>query len=180
MFSLQNDLTGKCFLAALRGVGSRLFFGDASMTDSFLSEEVFKDSQMELEARMGLLQQIAAVLTDAASENLPVGKLERGIKKMDLSNEQVEAFVKYWRTEGPRIQGQLRSKTDWSPRLVKVQWRVDHKTRSKNIADLNDPVAIMEIATTTSSLKFEADPATVQRLLNECANIEERLQAFTQ
>jgi len=79
--------------------------------------------------------------------------LPSGARQVDLTEEQGQAFVKFWRNQKSKIHDVLVSQSLWTNRLSAVNWRIDVKTKSKNIQDLNEPAAIVELEIKTPAGK---------------------------
>jgi len=53
--------------------------------------------------------------------------------------------VKFWRNQKAKVHDVLVSQSIWTNKLSSVNWRIDVKTKSKVIQDLNQPAAIVEL-----------------------------------
>lgn len=51
--SLSLDLDARHFLALTKGIGKMVFFGDTEITQEFLHEQLFGNSQIEKESEQG-------------------------------------------------------------------------------------------------------------------------------
>ena len=61
-----------------------------------------------------------------------------------LSEGQKNGFVKFWKAQKQKIHDQRVKDALWGSRLKTFSWRIDLKTKSKHIRELNDPTAIFE------------------------------------
>lgn len=66
-------------------------------------------------------------------------------KEGGLSEEQAAALRKFWKANKAKIHDSIVSQTMWGNTLQKVSWRVDLKSQSRNLEQINIPTAIMEI-----------------------------------
>lgn len=62
-----------------------------------------------------------------------------------ISEEQANAFRKFWKTHKNKIHDSLIMNSNWSNSLKKVSWRIDVKSQSKSVDQIHEPTAIMEL-----------------------------------
>jgi hypothetical protein len=105
-----------------------------------------------------------------------------------LSNTQQELLLKYWRLQKPKIQEFLRSKSSWSNSLLRLQWRIDIKSKSKNNPELNEPTSILELTigkqadkeepTKHNIVRFEMNKEQLDDIVKQFTAIQDQLQAL--
>lgn len=68
-------------------------------------------------------------------------------KKRDapLTEEQASAVRKFWKLNKSKIHESIVSQTMWGNRLEKILWRIDLKSQSRHVNQINAPSAIMEL-----------------------------------
>jgi hypothetical protein len=65
-----------------------------------------------------------------------------------ITEEEAKVLSKFWRNHKNKIHDALVAATSWNNSLKCVNWRIDVKSQSKNIDQLNIPTAIMEFQVT--------------------------------
>ena len=62
-----------------------------------------------------------------------------------LTEGQKQGFLKFWKAQKQKIHEQLVKDALWGSRLKAFSWRIDVKTKSKHIRELNEPTAVLEL-----------------------------------
>eukprot|EP00052_Salpingoeca_macrocollata_P034156 m.10649 g.10649 ORF g.10649 m.10649 type:complete len:186 (-) comp6030_c0_seq1:23-580(-) len=178
----------KLYHALLNGLCQRLYFGDETMTAEFLKGELY--SEMPEEEFQMLHKSAERLLTNIVSSDMDFAKLERFLgaqaaKKTEgaLTEEQAQAFAKFWKAQRSKVQERLSELSCWEKKLAAVSWRVDVKTKSRHIEELNDATGILELKLDQGSgksaevVQVEVDRTQLNTLLREVAAIEQELKA---
>lgn len=146
MASVSAD---KNVLGLLNGLARRQYFGEVEITDSFLHGELFPDlSDEEFEAT---LKKFESVMRNIVGSDMDYNQLEAFLqsqtKKREgaLTLEQAAAFMKFWRSQKNKIHDSLVQKALWGNQLKDISWRVDLKTQARHVAQINSPVAVVEM-----------------------------------
>ena len=66
-------------------------------------------------------------------------------RESPLTEDQAAAIRKFWKTNKSKIHESIISQTMWGNTLHKVSWRIDLKSQSRHINEINTPSAIMEL-----------------------------------
>lgn len=88
----------------------------------------------------------------------------QSIASADMDSNQLEAFLtaqtkkpggittdhaiviaKFWKNQRAKIHESLINQSKWENSLKNISWRVDLKTQSRHIDQMNSPVAIVEM-----------------------------------
>ena len=91
-----------------------------------------------------LLQSMAMIDMDL---NQAEAFLSSQVKKRDggITDNQSKVYIKFWKNNKTKIHDKLVSKCIWDNTLKNMSWRIDVKTRSKDVEQINTPVAIVEL-----------------------------------
>lgn len=90
--------------------------------------------------------------------------LFQSIASADMDSNQLEAFLtaqtkkpggittdhaivvaKFWKNQRAKIHESLINQSKWENSLKNISWRIDLKTQSRHIDQMNSPVAIVEM-----------------------------------
>jgi hypothetical protein len=85
--------------------------------------------------------------------------------QLKLSDGQRQGFLKFWKAQKGKVHEARVRDALWGPRLKAFSWRIDVKTKSKHIRDLNEPTAIVEldVASTTSGVRVTGNAQERER-----------------
>ena len=73
--------------------------------------------------------------------------LSSQVKKRDggLTEDQAKVFQKFWKLHKSRIHESLVQSCVWNNRLKNLSWRIDIRSRSRHVDQLNATTAIVEM-----------------------------------
>ncbi|XP_064622669.1 COMM domain-containing protein 1-like [Lineus longissimus] len=180
----------KKFLGLLNGLAKRIYYGESDITDDFLKAELYPNlSEEEFRLQTAKCQRLIKTM---ASSDMDFDKLEAFLisqtKKRDgaITEEEAKVFSKFWRNHKTKIHDTLIAATSWNNSLKSVNWRIDVKSQSKNIDQLNIPTAIMEFQVTEGLDKakepevvlFEMDEEKLTNVLSNMQEIEKQINAY--
>jgi hypothetical protein len=125
-----------------------------------------------------------------AEENWDVSKLERILKKTQLTPENQKTLIAFWTNEKDKIHDFVVKKSKWNNSLSSLSWRVDMKTASKNVAEINEPVAIFEFGSETGTngvervpvqqaVRFEMNRAQIGDMITTLDNIQKKIDEMS-
>ncbi|XP_059168676.1 COMM domain-containing protein 1-like [Physella acuta] len=177
----------KCFLALLTGLSRRYYHGHTELTDDVLKEEIYPNASQDDFNRLN--SRIAGLLKNMVSADMDMTQLEAFLsaqirkKEGGLSEEQAAALRKFWKANKAKIHDSIVSQTMWGNTLQKVSWRVDLKSQSRNLEQINIPTAIMEIHLADNLnkskgpevVRFEMNENKVNDMLKNMHEIEEEI-----
>jgi len=146
----MTSLPATSFRALLSGLAKRLFYGEAALTNESLVERLWGSSGeggVDTVAALAEVQTWEEFLSGAAANSWDVGKVEEVLLKTSVSADHVKVFATFWNAEREKIHTALVRTSNWNGRLKKVSWRADMKTMGKTGADLNEPLALLELRT---------------------------------
>ncbi|KAH9499614.1 COMM domain-containing protein 1 [Bulinus truncatus] len=180
----------KCFLALLNGISRKNYYGHPEITEDYLKQEIYPDSSQEDFTRIcsranGLLKSLVSADMDMTQlEVFLTAQMKR--KEGGLSEEQAAALRKFWKANRSKIHDCIVSQTMWGNSLQKVSWRVDLKSQSRHVEQINTPTAIMElhIVDNIKNLKvpevvrFEMDETKISTMLSSMQEIQDQIDKF--
>lgn len=172
------------FAALLTGVMKKIFEGNDAISSTMLKEQVFLDSSETVEEIGAMMNSCADILNKAAFENSELPKFEGLLSESgSFSSIQTDVFTKFWGLNRLKVHDAICKDLTWSDSLEKFAWRIDVKTKSRTVAEMNDPVAIVELKVKgddkerdTRSVRFEMDNAQLEEVLSKLSVIEGVIQ----
>jgi len=177
----------KLFGAFLNGIFKGIYEKDPDITVDFLKEHIFKDNQdVTVEDLRTLYENCSNVIQKAALHDWELLDLESYLKQSNFSDEQQEVFLKFWRTQKNKIHDIIIKDTTWNNTLQKMSWRIDSKTKSKKVAEMNELTAIVEMVVgnnqqkdknqnNTQVIQFEMDRDQLAKVIGEINTIQKQL-----
>ena len=139
----------KNFVGLLNGLARRTYFSEENITDDFLKQELFPDlSQDEFDA---LLKRCDNLLKNIVAADMDFNQLEafltsqRRRRQGAITEGQAAAIVKFWKSQRSKIHDVIVDKSRWNSRMKELSWRIDFKSRTRHVEQLNTPVAIVEL-----------------------------------
>jgi len=174
--------SAKLFGPLLQGVLRSLYEG-VEVTPETLKQEIYSDvNDATLEAISELFELSKQIISKAAKDDLEVSQFETLVQKESaLSTAQQELFVKFWKAQRPKIHDYVYRKVRWNNSLQKISWRIDVKTKTKAVTDVNEPTAIVEMNIGKNKeqdqklVRFELDKEQLAQVLLQINNIQQQL-----
>lgn len=174
--SLTNDLTGKYVMALVNGLIKMNFYGDDSITKSFLIAELFQQSKLDATVQSEFVESLSKVLISAAQSNAELDVFTQLMKDNGMNDEQATGAEQIWKKESSKIHDRLVSNSSFaapSPLTTAsstgIEWRVDVTAHSRFAGELNQPVAIVQLKNNASSSSLTSTNAA-STLLNSSNN----------
>ncbi|KAM9271709.1 COMM domain-containing protein 1 [Morus bassanus] len=174
--------------ALLSGIAQAAFCGSAGITEELLRGQLYPEAAPEefraLRAKMGgLLQSIASA--DMDLNQLEAFLTAQTKKQGGITSDQAAVIAKFWKNHRIKIHESLISQSRWDNVLKNMNWRVDLKSQSKHIDQINTPVAIVEMelgknGQESEFLCLEFDEAKVSQMLKKLSEIEKSMTLLTQ
>ncbi|XP_030346652.1 COMM domain-containing protein 1 isoform X2 [Strigops habroptila] len=125
-----------------------------------------------------------------ASADMDLNQLEAFLtaqtkKQGGITSDQAAVIAKFWKNHRMKIHESLIDQSRWDNVLKNMNWRVDLKSQSRHIDQINTPVAIVEmelgkIGQESEFLCLEFDEAKVSQMLKKLSEIEESMNSLTQ
>jgi hypothetical protein len=167
--SFQCSLEGRQFSALLNGISKRRFHNEASFTNEFLVEQLYAGQNMESDAVIAEIATFDDLFRKLANEHADASKLEALLGESALSADNQKILVNFWSKEREKIHESMATKSRWNSTFKQLGWRVDSRAASRNVAEINEPVAIFELNTNagkgvnseSSSMVVKAQKETV-------------------
>ncbi|XP_052533286.1 COMM domain-containing protein 1 isoform X1 [Tympanuchus pallidicinctus] len=179
---------GKALSALLGGIAQAAYYGKADITEELLRGQLYPEAAPEefraLRAKMGgLLQSIASA--DMDLNQLEAFLTAQTKKQGGITSDQAAVIAKFWKNHRVRIHESLVNQSCWDNVLKNMNWRVDLKSQSRHVDQINTPVAIVEMelgknGQESEFLCLEFDEAKVSQMLKKLSEIEDSMTALTQ
>ncbi|XP_025936502.1 COMM domain-containing protein 1 isoform X1 [Apteryx mantelli] len=174
--------------ALLGGIAQAAYYGKAGITEELLRGQLYPEAAPEefraLRAKMGgLLQSIASA--DMDLNQLEAFLTAQTKKQGGITSDQAAVIAKFWKNHRIKIRESLINQSRWDNVLKNMNWRVDMKSQSRHIDQINTPVAIVEMelgknGQESEFLCLEFDEAKVNQMLKKLSEIEESMTLLTQ
>ncbi|KAM6085853.1 COMM domain-containing protein 1 isoform 1-T1 [Theristicus caerulescens] len=134
--------------ALLSGIAQAAYYGNADITEELLRGQLYPEAAPEefraLRAKMGgLLQSIASA--DMDLNQLEAFLTAQTKKQGGITSDQAAVIAKFWKNHRIKIHESLINQSRWDNVLKNMNWRVDLKSQSRHIDQINTPVAIVEM-----------------------------------
>ncbi|XP_054053386.1 COMM domain-containing protein 1 isoform X3 [Rissa tridactyla] len=132
----------------LSGIAQAAYHGKAGITEELLRGQLYPEAAPEefraLRAKMGgLLQSIASA--DMDLNQLEAFLTAQTKKQGGITADQAAVIAKFWKNHRTKIHESLINQSRWDNVLKNMNWRVDLKSQSRHIDQINTPVAIVEM-----------------------------------
>ncbi|KAM6368260.1 COMM domain-containing protein 1 isoform 3-T3 [Alca torda] len=132
----------------LSGIAQAAYHGKAGITEELLRGQLYPEAAPEefraLRAKMGgLLQSIASA--DMDLNQLEAFLTAQTKKQGGITADQAAVIAKFWKNHRIKIHESLINQSRWDNVLKNMNWRVDLKSQSRHIDQINTPVAIVEM-----------------------------------
>ncbi|KAF2071957.1 hypothetical protein CYY_006732 [Polysphondylium violaceum] len=159
-------------------------YEDDTLTIETLHEMVFSETDVSLENVEAMYDKCKQVLKKAIYLDHNITSFETLVKE-DFTDVQQECFIKFWKINKKKIHEIIYKKTRFNNSLDKINWRIDLKTKSKNVNEMNEPVSIVELKLKNNNnklnsnniIKFEMDKSQLEETLQQINNIQKHLQS---
>uniref|UniRef100_A0A8C8R574 COMM domain-containing protein 1 n=1 Tax=Pelusios castaneus TaxID=367368 RepID=A0A8C8R574_9SAUR len=172
----------------LSGIAQATYYGHAGITEELLRGQLYPE--LAPHEFRSLLAKISGVLKSVASADMDLNQLEAFLtaqtkKQGGITADQAAVIAKFWKNNRTKIRESLINQSRWDNTVKKFNWRVDLKSQSRHIDQINTPVAIVEMelgknGQESEFLCLEFDEAKVNQMLKKLSEIEESITALTQ
>ncbi|PKK20610.1 copper metabolism (Murr1) domain containing 1 [Columba livia] len=186
--SLPPPEGSKPLSGLLGGIAQAAYYGNADITEELLRGQLYPEAAPEefraLRAKMGgLLQSIASA--DMDLNQLDAFLTAQTKKQGGITSDQAAVIAKFWKNHRMKIHESLINQSRWDNLLKNMNWRVDLKSQSRHIDQINTPVAIVEMelgknGQESEFLCLEFDEAKLSQMLKKLSEIEDSMTLLTQ
>ncbi|KAG8584131.1 hypothetical protein GDO81_008694 [Engystomops pustulosus] len=106
-------------------------------------------------------------------------------KQGGITAEQSLVIAKFWKNHKKKIRESVINQSKWENTLKGLKWRIDVKSQSRHVDQVNSAAAIveMEIGTKDKDSEFlciELNETKMNEVLKKLSEVEEGLAALTQ
>mmetsp|Transcript_19929 Transcript_19929/g.28648 ORF Transcript_19929/g.28648 Transcript_19929/m.28648 type:complete len:187 (-) Transcript_19929:123-683(-) len=143
MASLLCSLEGKSFQLLLNGLSKKLFYGE-DVSIEYLAEQLYTGMELEGAEVRAQIKSYEKLLRVAAFNNWDVSKFEEVLNSSNISPAHFRTALSFWTNEREKIHNSILRGCTWNNKLKQLSWRVDMKAASKNMPEINEPVAMIE------------------------------------
>ncbi|XP_072437712.1 COMM domain-containing protein 1 isoform X2 [Chiloscyllium punctatum] len=131
----------------LSGLVQLIYYRNSDITEQMLKEQLYPDLPQQ-DFRI-LLEKMAGILRSIASADMDLNQLEAFLtaqtkKQNGITPEQATVLTKFWKSHKVKIRESLINQSKWENCLRNLSWRVDLKSQSRHLDQINTPVAIVE------------------------------------
>lgn len=183
----QGQGEGAALAALLGGLAQITYFHNPAVTEQQLKAELYNNlSQHEFTL---LLEKMTGILRSITSADMDFNQLEAFLtaqtkKQKGITPDQAVVLTKFWKSHKDKIRECLINQSKWENCLRKFSWRVDLKTQSRHLDQINTPVALVELELgkndqETEFLCLELNENKVNQLLKKLTEIEESITALS-
>ncbi|EFA80769.1 COMM domain-containing protein 1 [Heterostelium album PN500] len=180
-------MEAKQFQSLLGFLLKREYEKDESLSSlSSLQEMIFSGSDLTEEFILSTYNKCINIIERASYSDVDLTAFESLIKDNDFTQQQQEGLTKFWKTNKKKIHDIVNRRTRFNNSLDKMSWRLDLKTKSKDVEEMNEPTAIVELDLTKNlrsstekkqqqqKIRFEMDRNQLQDTLEQI-NIIQKL-----
>ncbi|EGW00368.1 COMM domain-containing protein 1 isoform X1 [Cricetulus griseus] len=186
---MAGELEGsKSLSGLLSGLAQDAFHGHPGITEELLHSQLYPE--VPLEEFRPFLAKMRGILKSIASADMDFNQLEAFLtaqtkKQGGITCEQAAVISKFWKSHKTRIRESLVNQSRWDNGLRGLSWRVDGKSQSRHSAQIDTPVAIIELEFGKSGqesefLCLEFDEVKVKQTLKRLSEVEESISTLMQ
>ncbi|XP_053140266.1 COMM domain-containing protein 1 isoform X2 [Hemicordylus capensis] len=138
----------KPLLGLLNGIAQATYYGNTEITQELLRDQLYPEAAAQ---EFGaLLAKMTGIVKSIASADMDSNQLEAFLtaqtkKPGGITPDQAAVIAKFWKNHRVKIRESLINQSKWGNTLKNINWRVDLKSQSRHIHQLNSPVAIVEM-----------------------------------
>ncbi|XP_032068697.1 COMM domain-containing protein 1 isoform X1 [Thamnophis elegans] len=178
----------KPLLGLLNGIAQATFYGNTEITEELLREQLYPETASQ---EFGvLLAKMKGIVKSIASADMDSNQLEAFLtaqtkKPGGITTDHAIVIAKFWKNQRAKIHESLINQSKWENSLKNISWRVDLKTQSRHIDQMNSPVAIVEMELEKNGpeselLTMEFDETELNEMLKKLSEIEGSIISLTQ
>ncbi|KAM6460165.1 COMM domain-containing protein 1 [Liasis olivaceus] len=178
----------KPLLGLLNGIAQAIYYGNTEITEELLREQLYPEMASQefgvLFAKMkGIVKSIASA--DMDSNQLEAFLTAQTKKPGGITTDHATVIAKFWKNQRAKIHESLINQSKWENSLKSISWRVDLKTQSRHVDQMNSPVAIVEMELEKNGqeselLTVEFDEIELNEMLKKLSEIEDSIISLTQ
>uniref|UniRef100_A0A0F7ZBA0 COMM domain-containing protein 1 n=1 Tax=Crotalus adamanteus TaxID=8729 RepID=A0A0F7ZBA0_CROAD len=178
----------KPLLGLLNGIAQSTFYGNTEITEELLREQLYPETSSQ---EFGvLLAKMKGIIKSIASADMDSNQLEAFLtaqtkKPGGITTDHAIVVAKFWKNQRAKIHESLINQSKWENSLKNISWRIDLKTQSRHIDQMNSPVAIVEMELEKNGqeselLTMEFDETELNKMLKKLSKIEDSIISLTQ
>ncbi|XP_065673394.1 COMM domain-containing protein 1 [Hydra vulgaris] len=179
-------MSAKNFAALFNGITRQIIFEDAEITDEFLKEQLYPEiTQEEFEV---LLSKCKTWLQNISYFNMDFKQLEAFLKsqmtrnKENLTEDQVTAILKYWKSNKDKVQATLLSRTKWEDRFRMLKWQID--LGYKKNKEIDNSKAVFQLGLTKCNgteeeLEFEVNSESLNNMISQVEKVHAKIDSLS-
>eukprot|EP00112_Aurelia_sp_Birch-Aquarium-sp1_P007133 Seg1778.10 transcript_id=Seg1778.10/GoldUCD/mRNA.D3Y31 product="COMM domain-containing protein 1" protein_id=Seg1778.10/GoldUCD/D3Y31 len=179
----------KNLLGLLNGIAKREYYGEEGITDDFLREELYEEmDETNFEAHLKRFENLMKIMVNSDMDFRQLEAfLTSQMKRREgaLTEEQAAAISRFWKNHKTKIHDVVVQRSSFGNTLKQTNWRIDLKTHSRHLEQINTPVAIYELEVgkhdsknETEKIRFEMDSDQLNETLMKMERIKDRINKF--
>jgi hypothetical protein len=180
---MSYAVPNKNFVALLRSISRALLEGEKITEREDLKSQLFQQTDISPERQEHILVSLAQIIEEAARKNQQPAQLKDTLQERnEFSEEQIQLFVQFWTNEGPKHHFQKIKHATFGRQLVQngLKWRVDQVTNVKNLSEISQTVAVVELVTKETNgsgrkVSFEVGRDTLNQVLEQLNQVQKRI-----
>ncbi|KAJ5075614.1 comm domain-containing protein [Anaeramoeba ignava] len=186
------DIQLKPFMTLVANIVKKIFYNQEEALNEAILENLFSGSKLDKEAINSIVEELTRLLKKAGYHNWDSQDFMKELIAKKLPQNYRNIFQRFWNKEKDSIHEALAKKSIFNNTLKNITWRVDLKTRTRHVLNLNDPVAIVEfkignvdnvddnnLNLNDKTVLFECDKNDLQFLVKEMKEIHNAIQNFS-
>ncbi|XP_061482136.1 COMM domain-containing protein 1 [Rhineura floridana] len=178
----------KPLLGLLNGIAQATYHGKAEITEELLRDQLYPETaSQEFGALLG---KMTGIVKSIASADMDLNQLEAFLtaqtkKPGGITTDQAAVIAKFWKNQRVKIRESLINQSKWENSLKNMSWRVDLKSQSRHIDQINNPVAIVELelgknGQESEFLSLEFDEIKLNQMMKKLSEIDNNITSLTQ
>eukprot|EP01100_Stratorugosa_tubuloviscum_P011598 TRINITY_DN519_c0_g1_i1.p1 TRINITY_DN519_c0_g1~~TRINITY_DN519_c0_g1_i1.p1 ORF type:complete len:215 (-),score=97.93 TRINITY_DN519_c0_g1_i1:50-637(-) len=179
------DSNPKIFQALLNGTSKFIFEKDQSISIELLQEQLFSNPNLTLNLQEVelIFESCCKTISQAAFENWEPAKFEAFLKTTAFTEVEQELLCRFWRIQRPKVIESLRKQAILNNNSLNLfEWRIDVKSKSRYIQELNEPTAIVELTLARQQsvdqnklVRFEMNRQQLKEVISQLDNLQQLL-----
>ncbi|KAL0483274.1 hypothetical protein AKO1_014633 [Acrasis kona] len=179
------DVTDSTFTELLNSVSRSLLEND-DLT-SLDENSLFQDAEVDEKTKEVTIKGVANLINDCASRKLNSSHLKDYLASNGgLNEEQIQIFLHFWSTHSSKHNSRLVKNASFGKSLANegLKWRVDQVTNVKNLSEITQTVAVVELLTKENNannqkFSFEVTSSTLNNILEQLNQIQDRIDILS-
>ncbi|XP_056423993.1 COMM domain-containing protein 1 [Hyla sarda] len=178
----------KAFSGLLNGIAQSRYYGNPEITEELLKRELYPE--LPPNEFTALHDKMQGIIKSIVSADMDTNQIDAFLtaqtkKQGGITAEQSLVIAKFWKNHKKKIRESVINQSRWESTLKSLKWRIDVKSQSRHVDQVNSSAAIveMEIGTKDQVSEFlclELNETKMNEVLKKLSEVEDSLAALTQ